>query len=254
MERPSFDAFLAWINVDDPAEGMEVPVADVLSHTDISFFNANGYFVLRNAVSSDQCSNARQAILNYLFADPDDPSYWYATHEGQRGLMLTFYHHPALVANRSSGRIKRAFEQLYQSTAIHPVVDKVSFNPPETTSYRFQGSPLHWDVSLAPPIPLKLQGLLYLNDVDETGGAFHCVPGFHLRVEEWLQQLPAGVNPRDEAIRTLQPVPITGRAGDLIIWQQAVPHCATANRGLVPRFVQYITYDPDNYLAQEKWI
>ena len=252
--RPDFDAFKAWMNVGIQAENSDGPLADVLSPADLRFFAENGYVVLQNAVTAEQCISAQQAILNHLDADVADPSTWYSAHAEKRGMMLMFYHHPALAANRQSGRIKKAFEQLYQSAAIHLVIDKVSFNPPETDNFRFMGSPLHWDVSLFPPIPFKLQGLLYLNDVAVDGGAFYCVPGFHLRVEEWMQQLPSGVNPRDEAARTLQAMPVPGKAGDLIIWHQALPHCASANRSAQPRFVQYITYDPDHYEAQEKWI
>jgi ectoine hydroxylase-related dioxygenase (phytanoyl-CoA dioxygenase family) len=142
---------------------------------------------------------------------------------------------------------------LYGTTHIHKVIDKVSFNPPETSFYKFRGSPLHWDVSLVLPVPFKLQGLLYLNDVDENDGAFHCVPGFHNQLEDWLNNLGPGINPRDAAILQLKPQPVPGKAGDFIIWQQALPHWASPNHGKTPRFVQYHTYDPDNLKLQEVW-
>ncbi len=161
-----------------------------------------------------------------------------------RGLMLMFYHHPSLEVVRNLPVIRKAFEQLYGSTNIHKVIDKVSFNPPETSTFKFKGSPLHWDVSLTLPIPFKLQGLLYLNDVIEDGGAFCCVPGFHNKLENWLKELPPNAKPEDEAIKQLKPMPISGKAGDFIIWHQALPHCASPNKSNTPRFVQYHTYDP----------
>ena len=49
---------------------------------------------------------------------------------------------------------------------------------------------LHWDTNLKLPIPYKLQGLLYLTDVKQDSGAFHCVAGFHHKIENWIKNLP----------------------------------------------------------------
>ena len=131
----------------------------------------------------------------------------------------------------------------------------MSFNPPETDTYKFKGSPLHWDVSLHPPISFRLQGLLYLTDVKVDSGGFHCVAGFHHQFDNWLRNIPRNANPRDVAIQELQPIPVLGNAGDFIIWHQALPHCATPNRGAHPRMVQYLTYLPIEEQEEMKmWI
>ena len=252
-KQPKLDDFLNWMNCNN-VPPQAVPQNDVLSPGDLAFFERHGYLVLHGAVDDAACAEARALILAHLQAHINDPSSWYGTQSDREGLMVQLYHHPVLEANRRSPRIRRAFEQLYASTALHAVVDKVSFNPPETSSYTFKGSPLHWDVSLAQPIPFKLQGLVYLSDCAADAGAFHCVPGFHKEIAGWLNSLPKTVNPREEAIRLLQPIPIPGQAGDLVIWHQALPHCATANHSTLPRFVQYITYDPDGYCGQEMWV
>ncbi len=253
MQRPAFNDFMQWLQpviAEQVAERLE---ENVLTANDLSFFRENGYIVIKNAVTPQQAKDAAQAIWEHLGASPDDASGWYRRHEDLRGLMLTFYHHPALVANRKSPRVRRAYEQLYGTTEIHGNIDKVSFNPPESDSYRFMGSPLHWDVSLQLPIPFRLQGLLYLTDTDAVSGAFHCVPGFHNRIGEWIDSLPEGADPRTEALSSLQPVPVTGNAGDFIIWHQALPHCATPNYGKTPRLVQYFTYLLPDVYAQKVW-
>ncbi len=252
-QRPSFEVFMQWITPANEVATAGILTEDVLTAGDINFFEKNGFVVLSNAITIQQAEDAKNAILKYLNADLNDPASWYKNHEEKRGLMLMFYHHPALEVVRNSPRVRKAYEQLYAYTHIHKVVDKVSFNPPETSSFTFIGSPLHWDVSLVAPIPFVLQGLLYLNDVAADGGAFNCVPGFHNLLEDWLTNLPPGVNPREEAIRTLKPVPVTGEAGDFIIWHQGLPHCATANHGNMPRFVQYHTYLPNNLVQQKIW-
>jgi hypothetical protein len=256
IERPSFGTFETWLRTHAKNNDTGAAAAlegDVLTTDDLASWEQNGYIVIRQAVSPEQCHAAQQAIWEYLGADPAQPDTWYTGHAEQRGMMLMFYHHPALEANRDAARIRRAYEQLYGHTNIYRTIDKVSFNPPENGQFTFKGSPLHWDVSLSLPIPMALQGLLYLNDVPAGAGAFHCVPGFHRELETWLGNLPEGTDPRHEAPRILQPVPVPGNAGDFIIWHQALPHCATPNHGKEPRLVQYLTYLPVDKEEQREW-
>jgi hypothetical protein len=255
-ERPSLEGFTSWITerTRPGAPKTARRQEDILSAEDLDFWNENGYLILRGAVPRQQCIDAQSAIWHYLGASPDDPASWYLRHEGKQGMMLQFSDHPALDANRHNSRIRHAYEQLYGSEGIFKTIDKVSFNPPETDAYSFLGSQLHWDVSLRLPIPLKLQGLLYLNDCQADDGAFHCVPGFHKRIAQWLKEVPQGVNAREWATHSLTPTAVTGEAGDFIIWHQALPHCASPNRGRRPRMVQYLTYLPEQYVDQTKWI
>jgi hypothetical protein len=258
-ERPSRQAFEAWL-MNTGRQQRAAPDAaaciedGALSPAQRAFWDRHGYLVLPGVVPRAQCEAACEAIWDFLGASADDPGSWHREHPGKRGMMLDFYDHPALAANRAAPLVRRACEQLYGSTAIYPSIDKVSFNPPEDGGSRFQGSPLHWDASLSLPMPFRLQGLLYLGDCGPHDGAFHCVPGFHRRLPEWLAQVPAGVHPRDWALRDLEPVPVPGQAGDFILWHQALPHCATPNRGKVPRLVQYLTYLPDTIDHQVQWI
>jgi ectoine hydroxylase-related dioxygenase (phytanoyl-CoA dioxygenase family) len=39
-------------------------------------------------------------------------------------------------------------------------------------------------------------------------------------------------------------MPIAGRAGDLVIWHDAIPHGSRPNRASLPRIVQYIRMYP----------
>ena len=117
-------------------------------------------------------------------------------------------------------------------------------------------SDIHWDVSLAQPIPFSLQGLIYLNDVNIDDGAFHCVPNFQHKVSDWIKTVPKSEDLRSVAASSLKYdlVGISGNAGDMIIWQQALPHCATPNKGHEPRLVQYLTYLPFELEVREEWI
>ena len=252
--KPALADFILWANRHRQVHlANGTVVADVLTERDIDYWNEHGYIVLKDVVSEHECIAARQAIWEFLGADPSDPDSWYKPHPAKNGLMVVFTQHEALKAIRDSARIRRAYEQLYGTTAIYKVIDKVSFNPPECDHYRFAGSPLHWDTSLELPIPDRFQGLLYLNDVAEEGGAFQCVPGFHRHISQWMESLPAGVDARQYALETLRPVAISGNAGDFIIWHQALPHCASPNHGKQPRIVQYLTYIPEHYEDHRGW-
>jgi hypothetical protein len=232
------------------AELLHTPV---LNEADLLFWQQHGYVVLHHAVPDEDCDAAAAAVWQYLEADPQNPESWYAVHEGRRGMMLQLFNHPALQRNRMSARIRKAYEQLYGHSTIQVTIDKVSFNAPETDLHKFAGTPLHWDVSLVPPVPYNLQGLLYLHDVDAAQGAFQCVPGFQLKINEWLRNLPPGTDARKLAAETGEPVTIAGKKGDMIIWHNALPHCASPNRGRLPRLVQYITWYEQRRVLSKEW-
>lgn len=253
FEQPAWDAFCRWLQDRRKDNAQDCAAEDVLGADDLAFWEAHGYLVLKQAVTGDDCAAARRAIWEFLDASPDDPASWYRPHEARYGLMLTLFDHPALERNRSSPRIRNAYRQLYGSNAIFRTVDKVSFNPPEHDGFRFLGSALHWDASLEPPVPYRLQGLLYLSDCGPDEGAFHCVPGFHRKLEDWLRALPGDADPREEARRSLQALAVPAAAGDFVIWHQALPHCATPNRGRMPRLVQYLTYLPEVETEIRPW-
>lgn len=255
-QKPDFENFKTWITNRKREQDIEAEyfTDNVLSEEDLEFWNKNGYVIVKNAISKKDCEETQQAIWDFLEMHPEQKETWYKKHPEQKGLMFNFSDHETLNKNRFSPRIKKAYEQLYNTTKIYKTIDKVSFNPPETASFVFLGSQLHWDISLKQPITLGFQGLLYLSDCGSNDGAFHCVPGFHNQIEQWLDTLEPNENPRDKALKTLQPEAIVGNAGDFIIWNNKLPHCATPNKGERPRMVQYLTYLPDNYQTLKEWL
>jgi ectoine hydroxylase-related dioxygenase (phytanoyl-CoA dioxygenase family) len=102
-------------------------------------------------------------------------------------------------------------------------------------------------------MPFHVQGILYLTDTPPEQGAFTCVPGFHRRIDAWLASLPPDADPRRQDLHALGSQPIGGRAGDLIIWNDALPHGSRPNRGRAPRLVQYIRMYPTRLEFQEVW-
>ena len=167
--------------------------------------------------------------------------------------MVQLFQHPVLQKNRDSAFIRKAYEQLWGRKDIWVNTDRVGFNPPETESWKFPGPLLHWDVSIELPIPFGLQGILYLSDTQENQGAFSLIPGFHHKMEAWVNSLPEGTNPRTENLYELGVKPIAANTGDFIIWLQALPHGSSPNTSKVPRFVQYLNYQPINQKVLKVW-
>jgi hypothetical protein len=224
----------------------------VLSADDLAFWAREGYVIVPNAVPPEACAATERAIWDHVKASPDNPDGWYF--ENTHGIMVQLFQHPALAANRRSPRVLKAFAQLWGTPDLWVTTDRVGFNPPERPGYLFPGPHLHWDVSLHPPIPFGTQGILYVTDTPSEQGAFTCVPGFHRRLGEWVKGLPPGADPRRQDLHALGSKPIGGRAGDLIIWNQELPHGSSPNRGTRPRLVHYINMYPTRAEEEQPWL
>jgi hypothetical protein len=225
----------------------------VFTADDLAFWNENGYVVLHDAVPAENCAAAVEAICHFLKMDLNHPETWYGGPQGH-SIWIPLLHHPALEANRNEERIHRAFAQLWGRTDLWATTDQAGMNPPEREGWKFPGPNLHWDSSIAQPMPFGVQGILYLADTAANQGAFTCVPGFQLKIEEWLKSLPAGSDPRRQDLIALGAVPIAGKAGDMIIWHHALPHGSSPNRARLPRIVQYITLRPSYWEYNPIWL
>lgn len=274
-ERPDFGAFTDWIvamagppdcerieRYHAALDGAPPPPAtatrlvridalpDVLTAEDLAGWEANGYAVLLRAITHAEAEAAASLIWETIAARPDDPASWYGNNVG--GFWSDLYQHPALEPARRSERVHKAFAQLWGTSDLWTTIDRTSFNPPETGSFRLRGPRLHWDVSLARPIPFGTQAILYLSDTAEDQGALELVPGFHHRIDAWLDELgsadPRQVDLSPDAMR------IPAKAGDLIIWRQDLPHGASPNRAGTPRLAQYLNMYPAWYTAQGAWL
>jgi Phytanoyl-CoA dioxygenase (PhyH) len=271
QQQPGFDQFEQWVAQHHPA-GIPATLIqqcyrllnkdtitlvaeeeEVLSETDLAFWDEQGYVIVRNAISAADCAITRQAIWKYLQMNEHDPASWYSADNNLQGIMVPLYQDAILDKNRHSFRIRRAFEQVWKQTGLIVTMDKCGFNPPETATAKYKGIGLHWDMSLVTPIPFGTQGILYVTDTAANQGALTVVPGFHKIIESWLASLPGDVNPRDIDFAPFNPQPIAANAGDLIIWNQMLPHSSSPNKATLPRLVQYINWYSPLQKTQDVW-
>lgn len=219
-------------------------------------WDKNGYLVVRQAASPDLVEQASTAIWTALGMRPDRAEDWYderrrnAVGIDRRG-MIPIYHDEPLWRCRELPSIYAAFRELYGEDDLRVSVDRVNMNPPVRDGWDYSGF-IHWDIDVGcRPIPFTLQGLLALTDSVPGEGGFQCVPGFHRRIEAWLDQQPDGYSERfpDTSGMDVEAVPLS--AGDFLIWHSALPHGNAPNSGASPRLAQYITMMPAEDLSAE---
>jgi hypothetical protein len=234
-------ANLAIVNfLDDNRRARDARVVQPLSDQQLSDWDEHGYLIIPGVLSADESAAARTVIWEFLQMREDDPASWYQSSSQMKKIMVQLFTHPALEVARQSEYIRTIFQQLWQRDDLVMVTDRVGFNPPETNQWQFPGPGIHWDVELTAPIPFGTQALIYLTDVAENQGAFCCVPGFHKKIDKWLAEQPGGVDLQQQDWSQWPVKPIAAKAGDLIIWHQALPHGSSPNRANFPRMVQYL--------------
>lgn len=275
-ERPDFAVFCRWIETiagaPDPAlvtryhawlDGAPPPGAGpatgpgaigtmpaVLSDADLLQWDEQGFTVVRGAISKAEAAAAERALWDALGASPDDPASW--PRAETEGIWVNLFHHPALEPARRSPKVRKAFAQLWGTADLWMTIDRMGFNPPVTGKHAYRGGGIHWDVSLARPIPFGTLGILYLTDTAADQGALRVVPGFHRVIGEWLDG--EGRNAPRAHDFTGQARPVPARAGDLIIWHHALPHDASPNRSQKPRLVQYLNMFSADVPANPVWL
>ncbi|WP_447724687.1 phytanoyl-CoA dioxygenase family protein [Sphingomonas koreensis] len=235
-------------NVQGRIEAIDA-AAPVLDADDLAHWDREGWVVLRHAIDAEEAAAAEALLWQVVGGDPAAPASWY-DHRGN-GIMVQHFQHPALDVARTSPRIHKAFAQLWGTADLWTTVDRMSFNPPETPAYSFQGPRLHWDVSLALPVPFATQGILYLTDTAADQGALALVPGFHHRLEGWLDEL-GNRDPRQIDLEA-EAITIPAGAGDLVIWRQDLPHGASPNRAARPRMAQYVNFYSPALTVHPAW-
>lgn len=272
-DRPGWDAFMSWIaeNAGEPdpvaiaryhawLDGAPPPDAvreriaaieampDVLGPDEIAHWDTHGYVVFRGAATPEQAADAAAMLYDIVGARPDEPESW--SSRGGGSIMVEQFQGEPLREIHRNPHIHKAFAQLLGTADLWLQIDRMSFNPPVRPGWSTPnlGHRLHWDVSLAPPVPLGIQGILYLTDTSPDQGALELVPGFHRTIDGWAEGHadPRAIDLSGDAIT------VGGNAGDLVLWHQALPHGASPNRADRPRLAHYMTmYTPEMTIAED---
>ena len=219
---------------------------EVLTQADWSFWEKNGYVVIRDAVPQEHLAAVIDAMWSFLGMDPENPSDWYR--EPHRvGGMVELYQHQALWDTRQWPKIHGAFADIWGTEKLWVSMDRVNMKPPRNEAhpeYDHAGF-IHWDLdSTQASIPFGVQGVLYLSDTNEDQGGFQCVPGFHRRFPAWVETQPSDRDARRPDLTDLEVKAIPANAGDFLIWHRLLAHGNGRNCSDKPRLAQYISMRP----------
>ena len=86
------------------------PTEKVFDDDDLKKWNNEGYVILHDAISKEDCQKSVQYICKEIGADLDDKTTWYSLHPLKQGIMVQLFNAPILDKNRFSKKIKMAFE------------------------------------------------------------------------------------------------------------------------------------------------
>lgn len=232
-------AFEEWMH---QKTGDSLPEYILLNEEQLQSWNQLGYIRVSGLVSEHLCDAVSNLICTRLGAVLNQPDTWYNNHPDWHGLMLQLYQHESINAIKTLPGIKQLFAELYGTTRLIANTEKVSFNPPETDLWKFRHNQLHWDIDFNKPNLYYIQGLVYLNEVPENRGPLNVVPGFQHRFEDWMHTYSDAHAAIAMVRSNFTGTPVPGNKGDVILWQQTLPHAASANYSNLPRFVQYISF------------
>ena len=217
----------------------------VLSAEDLRFFDEQGYVVVREAVPVESCERLIAQMWQFLEKDPANIDHWYRAPLPPNG-MLEMYQNQALWDNRQNERVYGAFVDIWKNPNLWVTFDRANLKVPRNDKYPEYSAKgfLHWDmdVTTIPHDDFGVQGVLYLADTDTNTGGFLCAPGHHKVLEEWAKtRRPDETRPDMSGVEV---IPITGKAGDLVIWNRRLYHGNGENTSDRPRFAQYIAMLP----------
>jgi len=185
---------------------------------------------------------------------------------------VELYHSQIMWDNRTYPRIYRAYCQLWKREDLWVTLDRCGIklpSNPKFPEYQHKGF-THWDMDPTEEVmPLQMQGALALTDTDETMGGFHCYPGMHRYLRQWMTDkrivieqdkldkfykdgFPVKVPAVDHNLRNKKHVIVPMKAGDLVIWRGELAHGNGENLSPRPRLVQYLSMFPAMPQDQEQ--
>ena len=217
----------------------------IFSPSDRDHFVREGYVVARDVVPPLNIRAAIEAICGFHGIVFDDPSTWYRV-PVKSWDMVPVHHAQAIWDNRMLPFVHAAFAELLGTERLWVSMDRSGFKPPASGHPDYDRSTeIHWDAKprerIHDPVPF-LQGMIFLTDTTPEAGPFECVPSLYREAAAWLAAHRDDGDVPDIEGREIMKV--TGRAGDLVLWNSLLPHRGGRNDGQSPRVTQYVSMYP----------
>ncbi len=220
--------------------------------------NRDGWTVVEQAATPREVAALVSLAGELAGVDLGDPATWDVPAPS-----LATWAHQAQWDVRQSPRIHAVFAGLWGTEALVVSQDALGFKPPidlvpadrddAESLVSAHGLALHWDLDPRDGRHLY-QGVLHLTDVGPGDGEFCGVPGIYADLEGWLARHPDAETNGDDPLdlEGHQVVPVTARAGDLVVFDSRLPHGSLPNHGASPRLVQYVAMFPAGFWGERR--
>jgi hypothetical protein len=224
----------------------------VLSPEDFKHWQTYGFVVVKQAVPPANVAALKKLLWGFQEMDPNDVSTWdaaqlrnHAMKELNNSGMVEIYNHQALWDNRQEQRVYDAFVDIWDDEKLWVTIDRANLNTPNKGNRTFTGF-IHTDVDTTlDPLPVNVQGVLSLVDVDPEMGGFQCVPELFRTFEEWKKRQPEGRDGFAPDVEGFEVYPVPMKAGDLMIFNSLLAHGIRPNTSSDrARMAQYISMTP----------
>jgi hypothetical protein len=224
----------------------------VLSPSDFEHWQTYGFVVVKQAVPAANVEALKKVLWEFQEMDPNDMSTWsggqlrdHAMKELNNSGMVEIYNHQALWDNRQEQRLYDAFVDIWDDEHLWVTIDRANLNTPNKRGRAFAGF-IHTDVDTTlDPLPVNVQGVLSLVDVDGDTGGFQCVPELFRTLEDWKKRQPEGRDGFRPDIEDMEVYPVPMKAGDLLIFNSLLAHGIRPNTSENKvRMAQYIAMTP----------
>ena len=213
----------------------------VITSADREQLRSEGWVLVRGVVPPNNVRAALRSICAFHEIVMDDPTTWYRV-PPECWDIVPVHHAESFWDNRALPTVHAAFAELIGTERLWVSMDRGSLKPPASGHPAFdRTTALHWDAKprerLRDPRPW-LQGLVFLTDTTPERAPFECVPSLFRDAADWLAAHSDANDEPDVAGREV--VQVTGKAGDLVVWNALLPHRPGNNDADAPRAAQYI--------------
>lgn len=224
----------------------------VLSPEDFEHWQTYGFVIIKQAVPAENVEVLKKLLWEFQEMDPNDMSTWnaaqlrnHAMKELNNSGMVEIYNHQALWDNRQEQRVYDAFVDIWDDENLWVTIDRANLNTPNRSGRAFGGF-IHTDVDTTlVPLPVNVQGVLSLVDVDGETGGFQCVPELFRTFEDWKKHQPEGRDGFAPNIEGFEVYPVPMKAGDLMVFNSLLAHGIRPNTSENKvRMAQYISMTP----------
>ncbi|MFJ6199260.1 phytanoyl-CoA dioxygenase family protein [Micromonospora sp. NPDC092111] len=239
---------------------MSVITPPAITQDEVDRFWADGFLVVRGALSRQEADHFAELIRALLPGDLRIPDHWQAFDGRFKPFQapgVQTFDGPDFIPLFQNERLYAVMTRLLRSHRLLVRDGSLAITMRNDTAH---ASELSQQVHLDPAVPedvddflftpeeIEIGGCFYFTDVAPHGGGIHVVPGGHRLVEEAARGVPGGRQLHDKwrNITDLETVEVTGSAGDFVLMHHLMPHAASHNRNSTTRVAQFLRYSRDD--------